>query len=1267
MRFSVSIGVFILFFASGKVAAGDLTESMRFKRLLHGDSDSSAVINTVNVTAQDRDGFIWFGGELGLARYDGHEIRIYQHNPQDPHSLTSNVIWDIAFDHNGVMWLATSGGLGRYNPARDDFTSYRSQGFDTNSFTGDSVRVLAVDKDNNLLIGTDNGFSILDAEREWYRSFTDRESDPNRIPGSSIHALLPEDNGDIWLGTMTSGLVKLRLNPLSVEVFAHSANDADSLANNRITSILRDHTGALWVSTFGGGISRMNDDGLTFKNYLHDPNDPTTIGSNTVWVVFEDSYNNLWAATDHGGLALYNREQDTFSHLRHDPYDKTSLSSNQIRSIFEDREGDLWIGTFPIGTNFFDRSSTLFRNYVHLPQDASSLSHSTILTMEKSRQGHLWIGTEGGINAFDLETKKSHRIVAKPGTPGALQSNAVLSLAERDNGDLWVGTWSGGLYKRDHETENFTQFMPADNDDNTVNSAYIWSLLIDSKQQLWIGTETGGLNRYNFETERFEYFEASVPPTPNTVSNVLIWTLLEDHAGFIWAGSAHGLNRFDPETEEFTHYFNDPANSNSLCSNRTIVLFEDSRKHIWIGTQGGGISVLDPSRENFQHISTRNGLPSDNVASIIEDKSGRIWAMTDKGIALVSLEEGVINKYQKAHGLIGNNFNRDATYVHDSGELYLGSTEGLSVFNPENAATHSSAPKVTLTDFRVFNESLTAKTPESPLQKAIADTTELTLQHHQHFFSVGFSALNYRSASQNQYAYRLLGFDKDWNYVGNRNTANYTNISPGRYILQIKAASANGEWGQDATELRIHILPPPWRTWWAYAIYLLLALYLLWAIYRYKTKRMELEKEREVISKLIKIDKMKDAFLANTSHELRTPLNGIIGLAELLRDSSTQSMNSEQLHRLNMIVASGKRLSHLINDILDMSKLAEQEIELKKVPLDLQYQTELVISLLAPLTTSKSIELINAVPKTLHPVVADQNRLQQILLNLIGNGIKYTDKGFVKISAEQTTDETIVRIEDTGIGMEEKHLNAIFQSFYQIEDSDVREHGGTGLGLSITRQLVELHRGEISVASRPGKGTTITFTIPDSQLGGAYCELKPTKEERLLSMSERLEKDVNTSVKSKNIEPPVATDKVKANGELAIAAPANSNQVTILIVDDDPINRMVLHGILKLHNYRIFEADDGESAIRFIEQNPDVDLVVLDVMMPRMTGYEACKIIRKTHPIHSLPIIFLTAKDVETELTEGFVCGGNDFVHKPVKKEEFLARIKAQLSAMRKV
>ncbi|WP_082354197.1 hybrid sensor histidine kinase/response regulator [Marinagarivorans algicola] len=1316
-------------------------DTIRFKRLLQG-TDSDEVINAIYVTRQDPYGFIWFGGEHGLARYDGHDIKIYQHNANNPSSLTSNAIWDIVFDHDGVMWLATDAGLGRYNAASDDFTSFRSKGLTANSITGDSVRALAVDSHNNLLIGTDNGFNILDADRRNYQSFTDRPEDPYRLPSAAIHAVYSEANGDIWLGTTESGLIKLQRKPFAIEVFAHNPAQPSTIGHNRITDIIRDHTGALWVSSFGGGISRMNADAKTFTNYRNDPNNAHSLGSNTVWNIFEDSLNNLWVATDHGGLARYNYATDDFSHIKHNPYDTSSLSSNNIRSVFEDKQGDLWIGAFPIGTNFFDRSSTVFQNYAHLPHQATSLSHSTLLTIQKSQQGHLWIGTEGGINAFNTHTHQSRRYTAKPGQAGHLQSNAVLSIAEAQNGDLWVGTWSGGLHKLDTSSNTFTQFLPdAANlaNPNTVNSAYIWSLLIDKDKNLWIGTETGGLNFLETKTGKFKHYVSSDPATAHHVSNAHVWTLLEDSSGAIWAGTLHGLNKFNKDTQTFEHYFSDPSNPQTLSNNRVISLLEDTQKQLWVGTQGGGISILDPARKYFNHITLKDGLPSSNVASMVQAPDGKVWATTDKGVVSIELNthaasgsmpsqsnhgphsqaKYLIKHYQKSHGLIGNNFNRDATYIDEDGLLYLGSTEGLSIVDVNKINTHTSPPQAVFTDLKIFNESVTGLAEGSPLKDAIYKTNAIELDYSQRVFSVSFSALSYRSANRNQYAYLLEGFDKKWNDVGNKHTANYTNISPGKYTLKVKAANAAGVWSTTNSELKITIKAPYWQTWWAYSVYMFVLFVFIWAYTRQKAKRVELQQEREVNAQLVKIDKMKDSFLANTSHELRTPLNGIIGLAESLRDSCCDELEAAKISQLNMIVSSGKRLSHLINDILDLSKLADRQIELKLQPVDLRYLTDTVITLLAPLTNNKPIKLQNEIPNPFYAVEADENRLQQIMFNLIGNAIKYSDQGYVKINAQQDDATTTIRVKDTGIGIAPEDLKTIFQSFCQLEHTDAREHGGTGLGLAITKQLVELHGGKMDVISQPGKGTTFIFTMPTSKtlsqsdkhkkievppptdiftaskskVVTVQGSVRSTLDDTLNNSQENSQDnsqhntqgtlqnnthqnntqqnniqkhtlDTRSDKQSSGAVHHKKSDKNTAKSKLKVQPLKTRCPLTILSVDDDPVNRMVLKGILKLHDYNVIEADNGETALQKIAEHPEIDLVVLDVMMPKMTGYEACEILRKEHPLYELPVIFLTAKDVESELTQGFLSGGNDFVSKPVKKEELLARIKAQLTML---
>ena len=1306
----------------------DITETMRFTRLLHGNIDTDEVINAIQVAKQDPQGFMWFGGEHGLARYDGHDIKIYQHDPNNGASLTSNTIWDIVFDHDGVMWIATDSGLGRYHAESDTFTSYYSGGYKTNALTGDSVRALAVDERNNLLIGTDNGFNILDASRQNFQHYTNQVDDPYRLPDQRIRTVHADSSNIIWLGTTDSGLIKLQRSPFKLDVFTHNPENPQSIVHNGITDIIRDHQGTLWVSTFGGGISRMHENEKHFTHYQHDPEKANSLGSNTVWKLFEDSFQNLWIATDHGGMARYNRNTDDFSHLKHNAYNPNSLSSNNVRDIFEDRHGDLWVGTYPMGTNFFDRSSLVFENHAHIPGDPNSLSHSSILAIEKSRRGHLWMGTEGGLNAFDPQTKTSRRYLADPGNKGALQFNAVLSLQEQSNGNLWVGTWSGGLHKLDYQTQQFEHFSTKtlssqgvshhtlsnsqsiqDASARSVNSNYIWRLLIDKQEKfLWIGTETGGLNRLTLDTQEFHHFPIdeninNETPSSPALSNNHVWSLLEDHEGFLWIGTMHGLNKLDPSTGLFSYYFHDKDNPKSISSNRIIALFEDSNKNLWIGSQGGGISILDRNRQHLKHLTTINGLPSANVASIIEDLQGLIWITTDKGIASIEPNQYAITQYQESHGLIGNTFNRDNTYIDSNGRLYLGAAEGLSIYQTGQKNKTKQAPDIRFTDLKIFNESMNTLSPQSPLKKAIAETKSITLKNFQRVFSIDFSAISYRSSNRNQYTYKLEGFDNEWISSGNKHSATYTNIGAGNYIFKVRAANAEGIWNETGIQLEIKVLPPHWRTWWAYITYVLIAIFLLLAFIRHKEKRLELKKEKEVNARLIKIDKMKDSFLANTSHELRTPLNGIIGLAESLKDNCRSSLEKNRLKQLDMIISSGRRLSYLINDILDSSKLEDQKIELRKSNVDLRTLTDSVMTLLSPLINGKPIQLKNEIPYSFYCVNADTNRLQQILFNLIGNGIKYSDKGYVKVSATQNKNTTTICVKDTGLGIKQEDINAIFQSFFQLEHNDAREHGGTGLGLSITKQLIELHGGTIHVASQPEKGTSFIFTMPT---GSTLCkhdnipQVIPqtiahhfysthtpspitesiTSKKNRLSSKDTFNNNLNPSLMTKSKMPAGSEENlgwpdhhksaytklkpIQNTLNLKISPLPYANEITILIVDDDAINRMVLHGILDLHQYNLIEAKNGHEAIELMRESPKIDLVVMDVMMPKMTGYEACEIIRTAHPLYALPIIFLTAKDIEGELAQGFLSGGNDFVNKPVKKEELLARVKTQITVL---
>ncbi len=814
-------------------ALGDL----RFQRLpFTGDSaNKNDNLSAVRVTVKDHRGFIWFGGENGLARYDGHEIVIYQTDADDPNSLSGNFVWALALDHDGVLWIGTGRGLSRYNPLTDDFRRIEVAGDGQSSISNNSIKALAVDRDNNLIIGTGNGLNILNADRTTFTIYRHDPEYPGSLSHDFVRSLLVDSQNRIWVGTSEGGLNRFDRETQSFTAFQHDPQQPNSLIDNDVSAIEEDHLGRFWVGTYNRGISRLNEDGQTFTHYRHQPSDPGSLGSNNISDIHEDQQHNLWVATDHGGLALYLPQTGSFRRYSHSAYDINSLSTNHPRHIYEDELGDLWIGMFPTGVNFLDHSASMFTNYFHKPDEDNSLSNNGILSFLEDSDGILWIGTENGLNAFDRQAGTFTRYYSNPQDEHALRFGSVLTVEEDITGELWVGTWSGGLHRFNKKTGQFINYFPDENDPNSLSNEFVWKVLRDSDDVIWVGTETGGLNRYNRDTDDFERFQAD-PNNPNSIISNQIWNMLEDSKGYLWIATLEGLDRFDKTTEGFTHYLHDPKIDSSLTSNQIISLFEDSRGRLWIGTRDAGVNILGTDGK-LSSLGTHDGLPSASVSSIIEDDHGNIWLTTVNGIARIHPDSFAITTFNRTHGLSSNNFNRDATFKDKDGNLYVGGIHGFSVFDPIKVVSDSLPPPVVITGFRIFNQPVPIGGDLLP--QSISETDALTLGHEHTMFSFDFAALSYRSSSSNQYAYKLEGFDQDWNMIGNQTSATYTNISPGNYVFRVKAANRDGVWNNEGASIAIEITAPPWLSWWAYLGYALVLAVVIFMTSKYKSLRIK--------------------------------------------------------------------------------------------------------------------------------------------------------------------------------------------------------------------------------------------------------------------------------------------------------------------------------------------------------------------------------------------------------------------------------------------
>lgn len=1226
-RNSALLCILVLEVTAVPVMAG----SLRFERMM---TESGGSVAEANAIIQDRNGFIWIGGSNGLARYDTHEFQLFHNDPKDSASLSNNFVWDVLEDRDGDLWVATTNGLNRFDPETETFIRYLNVAGDPESLVSNDVYTLHEDTTGYLWVGTRGGLSRYDKTQGEFSHFRHDPADPNSLSDSAVTAIFQDAQGVLWFGTRR-GLNIYRPGTQTFELFY--IEDSELYDPRTITrDLAEDAAGDLWVAT-DIGLYRFNDQRQEVEHYQKDPEDDRSLSDNRTWRLTVDSQDQLWIATDHGGLNLYRHESNDFIHYRHDPFNPVSLSSDQVRLLFEDNAGDYWVALFPSGVDYANSASAAFNVHRHDPK-RNSLNHDAILSVASGPDDKLWVGSEGGLNLFDPVTNEFTSFKSDADQPGSLSANAVLAIEEDQQGRYWFGTWSGGLNLYQPDTGTFRHFLPDPDDKDSISSAYIWSLLSDSNGFLWIGTEDEGLNRYDPKTGVFEHFLPD-PDNPQSLSGSFMRSVVEDHQGTIWIATLQGLNRFNADSQTFSHFKYRDGDPSSIPHNSVATLFEDSSNRLWVGTESGLALLVDREQGTFRSYNTDSGLPSNAIMGIAEDGQGYLWINTLRGLSRFDPEQESFSNFTNANGLAGNIMNRPALHYSQNNRMYVGSTKGLTEFNPANIKSNTLIPPVHFTGLRIFNQTVEIG-DNGILPKPVGLMDTLVLNYQQNMFALEFAALNYRDSDANQYAYRMQGFDDQWISAGSANSATYTNLNPGKYRFTVKGSNNNGVWNEEGRFIDIVILPPPWRTWWAYCLYMLCFLGVGYAFVRSERRKVRFEQQN--VAHLRAIDKMKDEFLANTSHELRTPLNGIIGLTESLIDESNEKHSERTLTYLKMIASSGRRLSNLINDILDFSKIKNNGLSLNLAPVHFQAVSESVCTMTAPLAEKKGLHLINELPDDLPAVLADEDRLQQVLYNLIGNAIKFTFSGHVRLSAHYDSEALVVSVEDTGIGISEADLDRIFESFTQGHGGAARESEGTGLGLTVVKNLIEAHGGSIDVESRLNKGSTFRFRLP---LADPNLPVTTRGNE----VSERLNVIVN--------------DYLDTDSEALVTDSPNEGAYPfhILVVDDDPINREVLIGQLSLHNYRISEASSGPEAVSSIERDQSIDLVLLDVMMPRMTGYETATQIRALKPVHELPIIFITAKHLASDLVAGFVSGGNDFLIKPVSKNELLSRVKTHL------
>lgn len=1110
-------------------------------RFQHLGSEQGLPQNSVRSILQDRFGYLWFGTEDGLARYDGHGFTVYRHNPGDSTTLSNSYAIVLLETHStaaagGTLWVGTNGGgLNRFDRASGKFKCFRHNPADPTSLSENNVRAIFEDRSGVLWVGTfgtsGGGLNRFDPTTEKFVRYNNNTNDPTSLSSNVVRAILEDKFGNLWVAT-DSGLDRLNRATGTFDHYRHNPTDSTSLSNNVILSLLEDpgygnQGGGLWVGTRDGGLDRFDPATGIFKHYRHHTTDTTSLSDNMVWDLLEDHEGKIWVGTVNG-LNRFDRITGKFTRFEHNPANGTSLSNSYILSLLEDRTGTLWVGTGNGGLNYFNRATEAFIHYKRRADNPVSLSDNVVRSLLEDHTGTLWIGTNGGLNTLNRATGNFKVYRNNPSDAASLSDNIVWSLLEDRAHTVWAGTQAGGLNRFDRASGKFTHYKHNPKDSTSLSNNDVRVLLEDRSGALWAGSLWGGLNCFNRTTGTFTRYQ-NHPNDPTSLSGNNIRSLLEDRTGTLWVGTGtYGLNRFDRATGKFVRYLHNPNDAASLSHNSVRSLLEDHEGTLWVGTHGG-LNRLDRATGKFTVFNEKDGLPNDVVYGIMEDERGNLWISTNNGLCRFNPRSRTFTKLDKRDGLQDNEFNGGAFCRGIRGQMYFGGINGLNEFVPDSVRTDTVPPQILITMFKKFNRPVV-------LDSAIEEKKVITLLHNEQDISFEFASMSFRVIERNLYSHKLEGYDADWSPPGTEHKATYTNLDPGEYVFRVRGSNCDGVWNMVGAQVHVIILPPWWRSWWAYTAYVLCGIGVFSMlnilvqrrriqILRDRQKQREEEilrlsniqltaandeitRQQELVvlqnKHLQELDTEKNEMLGIVAHDLKSPLSGIRNLAALMEEYAETLSKGDIARYSQMIHESSNRMFQIVRSLLDVNALEQGGIKPFFVETDC---AELLLPLIEEYrerAAAKSLRLDYEAPPAFF-VCTDTGLLIQVVENLLSNAVKYSpphtsirlhieslqptpalehgengENGQEGNSVERSDwlQGLRISVRDEGPGFQDAEKHKLFGKFARLSAQPTGGEHSTGLGLSIVKKMVEAMNGNVWCESEAGKGATFIVELP---------------------------------------------------------------------------------------------------------------------------------------------------------------------------------------------
>ncbi|MDL2213704.1 response regulator [Bacteroides sp. OttesenSCG-928-J23] len=1217
--------------------------TFKFKRLTTVNGLPS---NTIQKIYQGRDGYIWMASQNGLFQYDGHTIRSFKSNLHHADMLSHNNLHCLEEDRRQRLWIGAYKGLNML----DKKTGQVHQ-INRKEFINNSISSILVTKDDRLLIGSDQGLYQYVYETDSC-ILIGKQNTGGVFPETTIKTLVEDSRGNIWIGTWGSGL--FRYNPDEDKYYAYPQMNSSNSAH----VIFEDSRGRIWIGTWGAGVHLLENQydmqKVTWKTFFKE-NGANQLMHNIIYDISEDlNTQTIWIGTPRGLSILTDEANEHFVNYYPDSFE-TTISHSELNSIIRDNQGMMWLGFLGGGVNTVITRKPYFKSYP-LAKVRKELNTNTISSLYVDDAGLLWIGIgNNGVMCYNRDTDQHSLFSQIEGLNTLPYMSSVVSISHiPSRNQLWMGAYNTGVYvyeKQSAKNATIAEYNPGNVP--WLSGGQVFAIHEDSKNNIWLGTNYGPTmlapdNHYiRFDSLEFD---------GKMLRSAIITDIKEGEADEIWlASNNYGAfrlaQRYEVGEDSYSLY-NYSISNGKLNSTNISYMYKDSKNRIWACSEGSGLNLYDRRSDSFIPVHKNWNLPGDAVFNMVEDEFGNLWLGTNSGLIKLNISDDNLGNasfrlYTTSDGLLDNSFTRGSLFRTREGEIFIGGRQGLNSFFPSDVTEDASfLPPIVITDIKIHNCSWIdleekVRLDISPFTPGYTEAIKLNYRNNN--FNIEFASLGYETPGQHTYAYKLEGFDSRWQYTdASRRFAYYNNLTPGTYTFSLKATNANGVWNNEVRTLQVTILPPPWKTWWAYLIYTTLAVATIVFVYRMISNRIKLrnalqlrEMEKE---KAEELNHAKLQFFTNITHELLTPLSIISASVDELKKEAPRHEEKYKVmtHHIN-------RLIRLLQQILEFRKAETGNLKLRVSQGDLAAFVSNSVESFRPLIRKKQMNFSVSCQPMPFPAWFDPDKLDKILYNLLSNAAKYNNPGgniCVKLCSDEN-DYAIITVEDDGQGISREAQQNLFRRFYE---GDYRKFKtiGTGIGLSLTRDLVVLHGGTISVESEEGKGTLFKIVIPVQRRAFRVEEIDETIA------------DIQPS--APNYDTMADADAVEPE-EL----PADNHAYTILLIED---NEDLLQLMVKLlgAEYSIFTATNGQEGLDVI-RSQDIDLVVSDIMMPVMDGVAFCREVKNNLETSHIPVLLLTAKTGEADRVDAYQSGADAYLNKPFNLSILHARINNLLRA----